>query len=839
MRPIPLAPNRVRRFYRGGAAIARLRGIADDGDYAPEDWVGSTTAVFGSDVEGMTRLAGGDLLRDAISADPVGYLGPDQVLARGADPALLVKLLHAGERLPVHCHPDDAFARSQLGAACGKTEAWVIADAEGGTGEVFLGFREAVPEAVLAGWVERQDTDRLLDALNRMPVAPGDAVLVPAGVPHAIGAGILLVELQQPSDLSLLLEWEAFAIDGATDGHLGLGYERALSCVDRTCWDGTRLQATRVRVPPDGDDPAVQRLLPLAADPFFRAERIRPAGGMVRLDPAFSILVILSGSGRLELDTDRTGPLPLTRGDTVLLPHGAGPARLSGPLHAIRCLPPAQPGSPPPPGPDHWTQARSQRGMPIQSPELSTRDAQAGQPRRNASEPLLVGIDLGTTTCKAVVVSAGGAELAHGAMPTPWRAVPSGAETDPRALVDAALGAAERALARTPDGPVLAVGVTGMAETCALLGADGEPVAPAIAWHDLRGQDEAAALASELGADRFAIRVGLPASALCTLAKYRWLRRHLPPALQGTRLLSVAEWVVHRLGGEQLAELSLASRTGALDRDAGDWWDEALAWAEAPAGLLPPVAPAGTPAGKASRRGGRLDGAVLTVAGHDHLCAAVGAGAAAPGELFDSCGTAEALVRAVPPPVEADRVRTALAGHVTVGWHVVPGLQALLGAQRAGMVLQRFLHLLGVAPERVEELEAAGVATPPGADGLTIEQAETDRAVLRGIGRHPSPGLLWRAAAEAVTARSAELIATIERVAGPAARVAAAGGWSRSPTLRAVKAERLGQLDYPPVVEAGARGAALVAGCAAGLYREMAAVPRPGGITALDERDAG
>src|SRR6266511_113898 len=134
--------------------------------------------------------------------------------------------------------------------------------------------------------------------------------------------------------------------------------------------------------------------------------------------------------------------------------------------------------------------------MPMQSPELSTRLAQAGQPRRNASEPLLVGIDLGTTTCKAVVVSAGGAELAHNTVPTPWRAVPSGAETDPRVLVDAALGAAERALARTPDGPVLAVGVTSMAETCALLGADGEPVAPAIAWHDLRGQDEAAALAT-------------------------------------------------------------------------------------------------------------------------------------------------------------------------------------------------------------------------------------------------------------------------------------------------------------------------------------------------------
>jgi len=119
VRPIPLAPNRVRRFHRGGAAIARLRGIADDED------------------------------------------------------------------------PDDAFTRSQLGAPSGKTEAWVIADAEGRTGEVFLGFREAVPEAVLAGWVERQDTDRLLAALNRMPVAPGDAALVPHGAGPARLSGPL------------------------------------------------------------------------------------------------------------------------------------------------------------------------------------------------------------------------------------------------------------------------------------------------------------------------------------------------------------------------------------------------------------------------------------------------------------------------------------------------------------------------------------------------------------------------------------------------------------------------------------------------------------------------
>ena len=73
----------------------------------------------------------------------------------------------------------------------------------------------------------------------------------------------------------------------------------------------------------------------------------------------------------------------------------------------------------------------------------------------------------------------------------------------------------------------------------------------------------------------------------------------MPESERGVRWLSVGEWVVHRLGGEQGAELSLASRTGLLDLHARGWWDEALAWAGAPAGLLPEPAFAGTPLGRA------------------------------------------------------------------------------------------------------------------------------------------------------------------------------------------------------------------------------------------------
>jgi sugar (pentulose or hexulose) kinase len=136
----------------------------------------------------------------------------------------------------------------------------------------------------------------------------------------------------------------------------------------------------------------------------------------------------------------------------------------------------------------------------------------------------LLGIDVGTTLCKAAVVTTDGVEAAHGIEPTPWRAVATGAEVDPDDLAAAALAAARRALAAAPEGRVGAIGVTSMAETGVLLDEAGKPVCPAIAWHDSRGQDEGARLAAELGAERFTAHTGLPATPLASLVKYRWLR---------------------------------------------------------------------------------------------------------------------------------------------------------------------------------------------------------------------------------------------------------------------------------------------------------------------------
>ena len=317
MKPLLLAPNQPPRFYRGGERIARFRGLPAPGDHVPEDWVGSTTTVSGSEREGLAVLEDGRVLRDAVAAEPDAFLGEDHVRHFGPEPLLLVKLLDAGERLPVHSHPDDEFARERLGAPRGKTEAWLIV--EGGT--IHLGFRDDVDVETVLGWVGRQDGEAMRAALNEREVGPGDCVYVPAGVPHALGEGVFMVEVQQPSDLGVLLEWQRFGLD-PEDAHMGLGWDAALDAVRLTAVGEDELDAWTIR--------GGGSLVPSEAERFFRAERV---GGGASLEPAYSILVVLDGAGRL-------GELELKRGDTVLVPFAAGAGELSGDLEAIRCLPP-------------------------------------------------------------------------------------------------------------------------------------------------------------------------------------------------------------------------------------------------------------------------------------------------------------------------------------------------------------------------------------------------------------------------------------------------------------------------------------------------------------------
>lgn len=306
MRAQRLEPTRVYRFYRGGALLGGFRGVEeDDGDF-PEDWVGSITPAAnpGRDEPeaGLSRLADGRLLRDAIAADPEGWLGPGK-----ESTGLLVKLLDSAQRLPVHFHPNRAFAEAHLGSPFGKTEAWVVLATRGPDAEVWVGLREPVSHARYLDWVERQDTEALLGSLNRLTVRAGDVVYVPGGVPHAIGAGLLVAELQEPTDFSIVCEWDGFPIR-PEDSHLGLGWDTASEALD--------LSAN-----------APQLGLPAEARAFFWADEEPVAAG------CFAVLIVLDGEGTLD-------GRPARKGDCFALPAAAERLEVDGDVRILRCLGP-------------------------------------------------------------------------------------------------------------------------------------------------------------------------------------------------------------------------------------------------------------------------------------------------------------------------------------------------------------------------------------------------------------------------------------------------------------------------------------------------------------------
>jgi mannose-6-phosphate isomerase len=158
-----MPPNIVDHFYSGGARIAAFRGVPAPSERSPEEWLAATVHVAGRPDDGLSRLADGTLLADLVAADPVGWTGSAD---HESDVGLLVKLLDAGQRLPVHVHPTRPFAREHLHSCYGKTEAWHILETDGEDPSVWVGFRTDVDPAELTKRVDAQDSAWLLDHMN-------------------------------------------------------------------------------------------------------------------------------------------------------------------------------------------------------------------------------------------------------------------------------------------------------------------------------------------------------------------------------------------------------------------------------------------------------------------------------------------------------------------------------------------------------------------------------------------------------------------------------------------------------------------------------------------------
>jgi mannose-6-phosphate isomerase len=325
MIPVVLPPNPVQHFYRGGDRLATLRGFVPETDRQPEEWLAATVSRFGDPVIGLAVTEDGAFLRDLVADDTAAWIGEGQ--GRDAsDVGILVKLLDARQRLPVHVHPERGFALSHLDCPYGKTEAWYVLDTEPDCA-FYVGWNQEVDRDELDRRRDAQDSEWMLAHMNRLVAREGMGVLVPAGTAHAIDGGIFVAEVQEPTDFSILLEWSV-TTSTREESHLDLGFDTVMPAVSTAHLTETELAGL---VSDAGTRPAgtaFRSLLPAVADPYFRLSDAAARGGSTDTRAAgFAVVLVTEGEGALIGDAGR---LDVTGGQVLAVPHSFGAWRLEG-----------------------------------------------------------------------------------------------------------------------------------------------------------------------------------------------------------------------------------------------------------------------------------------------------------------------------------------------------------------------------------------------------------------------------------------------------------------------------------------------------------------------------
>ena len=447
-----------------------------------------------------------------------------------------------------------------------------------------------------------------------------------------------------------------------------------------------------------------------------------------------------------------------------------------------------------------------------------------------------LGIDIGTSTAKAILVSESGLVLGSASsnydieMPQP-----GAAEQDPRTWWRAVVSTVGELKDKAGDGhEVKAVGLTGQMHSAVFVGDGGQPLRPAILWADKRATYETDFISERLGEQGLWGIVGNPVPVGFTAASILWLRDNEPDIYRQTRtVIQPKDFIIMRLTGKTGTDVTDASATGLFDIQGGSWSGAVLDALGIPPGILPEVHVSGDVAGAllsdAASELSLSPSIPVIYGGGDQPVQAVGNGIIRPGAASLTIGTGGQILLPVTAPGD-----THAAGRLAIHTfrHCVPGLFYHMGATlSAGLSLKWFRNTLGGgAPFPVLDEEARGV--PSGSEGLiflphlmgerTPHMNPHARGLFFGIDICHGRGHFARAVMEGVAFSLREAAQAVAEVSTMPRELILAGGGGRSTVWPQIISDVLNvSVKFPKVDEGSAYGAALLAAVGSGTLRDI------------------
>jgi gluconokinase len=458
----------------------------------------------------------------------------------------------------------------------------------------------------------------------------------------------------------------------------------------------------------------------------------------------------------------------------------------------------------------------------------------------------VIGLDIGTTSTKAVVFGPRGKILATHAVDYPLlQPQPSWAEQDPDQILHAVLDSVKHALLHANVQPqdVLGIGFSSAMHALIVLDAAGNPLTRSIIWADNRSVDQVDRLKKELGGHSIYQRTGTPIHPMSPLAKIMWMREVAPDLYQrAAKYISIKEYVLYRLYGQFVVDYSIASATGLFNLEQLQWDEGALQLLGISSEQLSTPVPTthvltGLQPQFATQMGVRPD-LPLIVGASDGVLANLGVGAIDKGEVAVTIGTSGAIRTVVERPLTDERGRTFCYALTDKHW-------VIGGPTNNGGIMLRWLRDEFAAPE-IEVAKRLGVDTydlmikyaekvPAGAEGLLFlpflsgERAPywnaNARGMFFGLSLHHKREHFIRAVLEGVIMSVFSVGVALRDLAGPATDIRASGGFARSSQWRQILCDVLGrEVLVPESHEASALGAAVLALLGLGVIDDLSEV---------------